>query len=723
MQDNRSDNLSTARGKVIGSSDNLRRLGEARDFLFDLDDTIAIYDPGFITKSLYKSVKDHTVTLPEPIALSTSKKLHDAMHDGSQQKDALLEIIDSGSIPSFWQGFTDYLHRDIQPEHVRFDPRLIKFINFALRNHFHVGVISNSTEDAGQRVLSIMEDVSGVDLRDDALFLGQDENRKPKPAALSRYEEASGRTIDRDRAAYIGNAVSDLVFAQNTGMVPILIDYSDTSDDIQSKQGARLLEDSVVINDFASLKNHVELLRPNYRRQISFSVDKSLSTGEKVIDRKSITLDATDDMVYRISHKATDEVMSHVPRIWQDFDEQFSDRANGFSFVDLPSYQHLVNEANGAFLLPSIDNMSEDLQKYYNHNRIRQEGVHTTNRGAIYYRQHIDKLKSNPDVQLDMIQNEVQEALKLLESHHATDTNDHLSILGVEDNLRGNILSAYLSAVNILRDGSTMVNGNTELKEILESFQQAYRASVDLQYSHMLGIDHDRELLLSRINNQMDVFSAYQDMRSKYNVTPKIKNPEIDNPLQIAARANYICAQYTETDQLIGLTSGGIELAEVSRLLYKHRNQKDIDVLTYPISVHNGQTMWSKDKSPHASQADIDRLTDIEMVENKHVVVCEDNSNSGQTLERVMDRVKSYGAASVHFAVVEIDPTRVLLHHVQQKAGSKHNIGQAAERVRPIANYFHPDFIGAIGVVKILPQDNSFSKIIALDTANRYIAK
>jgi hypothetical protein len=88
-----------------------------------------------------------------------------------------------------------------------------------------------------------------------------------------------------------------------------------------------------------------------------------------------------------------------------------------------------------------------------------------------------------------------------------------------------------------------------------------------------------------------------------------------------------------------------------------------------------------------------------------------------------MDRIKSYGAASTHFAVVEIDPTRVILHHVQQKAGAKHNIGQAAERDRPVANYFHPDFVGTVGVVKILPQDNSFSKIIALDTANRYVAE
>ncbi len=81
----------------------------------------------------------------------------------------------------------------------------------------------------------------------------------------------------------------------------------------------------------------------------------------------------------------------------------------------------------------------------------------------------------------------------------------------------------------------------------------------------------------------------------------------------------------------------------------------------------------------------------------------------------------SLNAKNVNFAVIEIDPTRIILHSVQQKSGAKHNIGETAKRVRPIANYFHPDFIGAVDVVKILPGDNGFAKIIAMDTANKSI--
>ena len=142
---NNEEEPSISRGSVTGSSENLRRLGEAEDFLFDLDDTIAIYSTNFIKQSLYKSIKDHTFMLPEDQALHNASLLHETMHDGSQQKDILNGIIDQSSIPSFWQRVTDYIHQDIQPEDINLDSRLIKFINFVVRNNFHVGIISNST--------------------------------------------------------------------------------------------------------------------------------------------------------------------------------------------------------------------------------------------------------------------------------------------------------------------------------------------------------------------------------------------------------------------------------------------------------------------------------------------------------------------------------------------------------------------------------------------------
>ena len=566
-----------------------------------------------------------------------------------------------------------------------------------------------------------MDDTTGIDLHDRATFLGSSTDRKPKSAALKIYETETGHKVNTERAVYIGNSVSDLLFSKNTGMTPVLVDYGNTAEDIsESPQGKALIDDSIIINDFATLKNEIELLRPNYKRQISFTVDKSLTSGERSIDRASITLNPTEETVYRVTHDACNEVMSHVPEIWKRFQDRFSGSQDRFSLTSLPSYRHLISEASGAIILPHIDSIGDkQIQEYYTRNRIRQEGPHTLNRGPLYYRQYIDELKGDSLKQLAIIKDEINVALEAISNPSAQTNADHIALLGIEDNLRGNMLAAYLSAINVLRESPDHSNIQ-EVLVLAKNLQSAYSDAVQIQYSHMLGIKHDRQATIETLKTKVGFIDDYSRLCTEASINPKVKNPEIDNPLLIAARANYLCEQYPDTTKLVGLTSGGVELAEVARLFYSEAHNRSISTTHYPISVHNGQTMWSKDKELSDHQSKVDELVGIEHLQNEHVVICEDNSNSGQTLERIVERIKSYGASSVHFAVTEIDPTRIILHHVQQKAGAKHNIGQALDRVRPIANYFHPDFIGTVGVVRILPQDNSFTKIIALDTANKY---
>ena len=114
------------RGAIRSNNENLKRLGEAQDFLFDLDDTIAVYSDQFIKKSLYASIKDHSYHVSDTDAEMHSTLLHASMHHGDKQKEILESVISPDSIRSFWEGFTDYLHRDIKHEDVHFDP---KFVN------------------------------------------------------------------------------------------------------------------------------------------------------------------------------------------------------------------------------------------------------------------------------------------------------------------------------------------------------------------------------------------------------------------------------------------------------------------------------------------------------------------------------------------------------------------------------------------------------------------
>lgn len=276
----------------------------------------------------------------------------------------------------------------------------------------------------------------------------------------------------------------------------------------------------------------------------------------------------------------------------------------------------------------------------------------------------------------------------------------------------------YLSTVNAARQ-DTQLDLNS-LKQLSSKIKHHYELAVELQYSHLLGKEHDKNAILDEICGINDCISEYVDFSEKNNFPLIFKTPEIDSPILIAIRAHELCEQYPQLDMLVGLSSGGVELSTVASLIARHKTGKDIPTIHYPISVHQGLSMWSKDKTVKANQSEVDEFSELEKVSGKFTVVCEDNSNSGQTLDRVMNRLKSNGAAESHFAVIEIYPTRLIMHSVQQKAGAKHNIGQVVERERPIVNYMHPDFVGAISVVKILLSDTGFSKVIAIDTANKY---
>lgn len=714
-------------GRVNGPSAHLRAVGESRATLLDLDDTMAIYDPVLIEASLSRALKDHAPDIDETMAEIHIQSLASSMHFGELQKETLATTIGISDSRAFWQSYADYFDNLVEPEHVTFEPAFLKFLHFALRNSMEVGVISNALPHTGQRILDMLQDRSGIDFDGRSAFLGFGEARKPHSDALTVYQTATGHTIDPSQTNYVGNSASDMRFAQKTGMIPVFLNHGNNAHDIaKSPKGRRIIGDSVVINGFDGLKNYLEFNQPHYRRLISFMVDRSPTAHECNPDQETICLDPSDDAVYQVVHAGADRVMAHVPAIWQNFSDRFTDPVSEFSVTTIPDYHHIFNEASGAIILPELDIDTENgaiLHAYFSENRTRDENGHVSSRGPLYYRQYIHELKGDGARQLVFSKREAETALSTLEKISVTSPNEHLAVLGVEDNLRGNLQALYLSAINRWREeGASALEG--EDKEIYNALtkklEDLYERAVVLQYSHMLGIEYDRENLLAAIKEGMDCIDDYSDFCQIRNIEPTFKSPEDDNALLIAARANYLCVQYPETTTLVGLTSGGVELAKVSQLLYRQLYDHDVRTINYPISVHNGLSMWSKDRATPVNQSTIDEVVGLPTVQCENVVICEDNSNSGQTLQRVVNRVSDLGAKKVNFAVVEIDPTRVIMHHVQQKAGRKHAIGEAAEQARPVANYFHPDFIGAVGVVHILPQDQSFTKIIAIDTANRY---
>ena len=197
-----------------GSSSNIESLGMSETLLFDLDDTIAIYEDRFIVNALYNTVKDHIANLTDNYAKLNAIQLYKYMNFGNKQKEILSEHLNKAEISDFWSNFTNKFSDNIKPEHIKFDDKLIKFINFATRNGINVGIISNSSEEAGSKVLNCLNESNGIDLSDKSLFVGSSPNRKPNREALANFVLHTGMNIDPSKTSYIGNSMSDLKFAK-----------------------------------------------------------------------------------------------------------------------------------------------------------------------------------------------------------------------------------------------------------------------------------------------------------------------------------------------------------------------------------------------------------------------------------------------------------------------------------------------------------------------------
>lgn len=214
-------------GNLVGTPEQLARIQDSQAYLFDLDDTVALYDHDFTASVMTRALINHAIDLAEVSAQDTAKTLASLTHYGHGQTGILEGILGpkTGHGP-YWDEFLEQFNIGLQPEHIRFDPHTIAMIARLIKAKKEVGIISNNSVVGGNRVVQLMAEQTGIDLTKKSIFLGHEEGRKPEPEALDAYRELTGSDVDTARASYFGNTVSDVMFAENTGMQAVVIDYN-----------------------------------------------------------------------------------------------------------------------------------------------------------------------------------------------------------------------------------------------------------------------------------------------------------------------------------------------------------------------------------------------------------------------------------------------------------------------------------------------------------------
>lgn len=137
-----------------------------------------------------------------------------------------------------------------------------------------------------------------------------------------------------------------------------------------------------------------------------------------------------------------------------------------------------------------------------------------------------------------------------------------------------------------------------------------------------------------------------------------ITRPEASHPLLIAAAAHHFTYGTKDNcETIIGLPAGSTELALAHSTLQKYWHGRECDVLLLPVSLHSGKNEFDNYKTSDAP-IKLWMSEHVKKLSNKNIVIVDDNSSTGRTLDFVSSELILKKPMSIHVAIAEADIIR-----------------------------------------------------------------
>ncbi len=167
-------------------------------------------------------------------------------------------------------------------------------------------------------------------------------------------------------------------------------------------------------------------------------------------------------------------------------------------------------------------------------------------------------------------------------------------------------------------------------------------------------------------DSMLNELSLVDEIMTYLNINSKkgdFSSPELTNPLSIVGSVANIIKDNSDIDTVVSVPSGGTEVAIALSLGYELLEEKDVDILILPVSLHSSK------KNGNGERANIRGESLKEYLKNrkkrlggKKIKVVDDNSSTGSTMEEVRQILLESGVESVSSSVVMADLRRTLLN-------------------------------------------------------------
>lgn len=349
---------------------------------------------------------------------------------------------------------------------------------------------------------------------------------------------------------------------------------------------------------------------------------------------------------------------------------------------------HSIPEANshfeyftGAIQMTSVP---PEYQKFYSapgRTNDRQNGKREV-RGARYFA-NIDDAVPTPREKNARMREDWRDAVDTLMKAPVPaegDMDAFFARVGVLDYMKQHALTAFHALTYPERLGKKLeIDDYARLRAKAVAVS---RDSVRSYYRMLLGReDVPPEEFRKRLDDFTEVTKALDAAaQRKY-----YKAAEIDHPAVILTNADAVSDSHPATDTIVALPSGGTQIGYAVELAMEIKQGKGPHVILLPLSTHSHiQTLKER-----ATCEELEHMLVEEGAPGSRVLVVDDNSNSGNSIQTVVDLLEHVGAQNIAVDLAELDPQRVIYKQMQE------------EVPETVAHMMHEDFDGVSGVVPI----------------------
>jgi adenine/guanine phosphoribosyltransferase-like PRPP-binding protein len=321
----------------------------------------------------------------------------------------------------------------------------------------------------------------------------------------------------------------------------------------------------------------------------------------------------------------------------------------------------------------------------------RQPGRLSIKHGKAFtrgYRYHVGADKElNTQQKLEIISEDIADACNVIQSLRDVESipeESYWGYLGVIDVLKHHYLSLFHAVTNPAK-----FNQNANMEEFAQVKDRAFllaRHFTRALYQTLLGRDHDSEIDLLELETFTRILVDYLNRQAQHNGSEMFKIAEIDHPLTIMLGVHANITNHQNIDVILALPTGGTQIGIATQLGYELYYQRSTRLHCVPLSTYSRNPTFEG----LTTDAELCEYLGHLDIQEKDVLVAEDNSNTGATAQRITKALQDSGVSSSVVTIIEADVRRVVSN--QRKGAGKS---------RAVANLLHPDY-SPVGIVPII---------------------